>query len=538
MKGTLKINFLLLLGLIASGCSEGVAPVSNEDIGGGPVGTDSGSIIEQTADTGIQSRDAEPKDLGFLDANVLMDAGMMFFPDASTPDTSDSGAFADAEVSDASLPTPDSGLLDATMVLDSGAPDSGTVTSTLPPSYRLEQGRTAYYDYLPRPPNRLNLRGQVDAWAAITTPFEFEILGQTVTAGSDLFVSSNGALRVRTATATGNNVGLSDVSLSQELFVAVNWDDFILDDDVYALTSPDEIRILWSQARLRNSTDSRLSFQVRISRVSNVVEFRYLDNTRTSSGTATIGISDGRNQRAYELPCSPRCSHDDFYPGSVISFTPENTARFYPDFAFQSVTMSVLNGYRNERLELDAVITNLGNIQGTPNVLVQALFSPSAIWVIPSQAQSNASLAFLAPQPNAVEANTISVSLTNDPGVYNVALWLDDNYYSEQNNTNNLLWVGQFEILPYIGQIQIADAMLPVGQVGQYYEYQFTQTGAPQPNWSTINPPVDGLQLSSTGLLYGTPTRRTPTLGEQVEIEVTQRGYAPAQRSFNLRIYQ
>ena len=194
------------------------------------------------------------------------------------------------------------------------------------------------------------------------------------------------------------------------------------------------------------------------------------------------------------------------------------------------------SGYRNERVELTAVLTNLGNIQGTQMSSSKLYFAFGDLGNT-EQAQSSASLSFIAPQTNSVEAKRC-VGLTNDPGVYNIALWIDDNYFAEQNNTNNLLWVGQFEILPYIGQIQIADAMLPVGRVGQYYEYQFSQTGAPQPNWSTINPVVDGLQLSSTGLLFGTPTRRTPTLGEQVEIEVLQRGYAPAQRSFNLRVYQ
>jgi len=536
-----NIRIQLLLGITVIGCSAGTTPSKQADIDDEAAVGD--AMIKMDEDASFPS-DATPRDLGFRsDANVPGDQGILL--DATQDVTADSGQIFDSAAYDASGTLRDTGFIsieagvsDASFILDAGLVDSGVLTSTLPPGYRLEQGRTAYYEYLPRPPQPLNLQGRTDAWAVINAPFEFQILGQTVAAGSDLFVSSNGTVRIRTATSTGNNVNLSDSSLSNELLIAVNWDDLVLDDDVYALTSPDEIRILWSQARIRTSLDARLSFQMKISRTSNVVEFRYLENTRTSSGTATIGISDGRNQRYSALPCSPRCSHDDFYPGSVVSFTPQNTTRFFPDFTFQSVTMSALSGYRNERVELTAVLTNRGNIQGTPNVLVQALFSPSAIWVIPSQAQSSASLSFIAPQPSAVEANTISVGLTNDPGIYNVALWIDDNYFAEQNNTNNLLWVGQFEILPYIGQIQIADAMLPVGRVGQYYEYQFSQTGAPQPNWSVINPVVDGLQLSSTGLLFGIPTRRTPTLGEQVEIEVLQRGYAPAQRSFNLRVYQ
>lgn len=516
-----------------------------QDIGVQDPTVDSGMLKGMDA-RGI-SGDAQVFDGGYQALPDVENFGDGGRTDLGGPEVVDSGFVMDASGSDGPLQgfdagqngaDTDTGTFDASVMLDSGLPDSGIMTSTLPPSYRLEVGRTAYYEYLPRPPLRLNLQGRVDAWATITAPFEFQIFGQVVTAGSDIFVSSNGTLRIRTATASGANVRLADPSLSNELLLAVNWDELIVDDDVYALTSPDEIRILWSQARLRNSTNSKLSFQVKISKTSNVIEFRYLENTRTSSGSATIGIVDGQEQRYSALPCSPRCRHDDFYPGSVVSFTPENTLRFFPDFAFQTVSMSASSGYRNERLELPAVMTNLGNIQGTSNVLVQALFSPSAVWVIPSQAQASASLAFTAALPGQVEANTLSVGLNNDPGIYNVALWIDDNYFAEQNVTNNLQWVGQFEILPYIAQIRIADAMLPVGQVGQYYEYQFSQTGAPQPSWTTINPLVDGLQLSSTGLLFGTPTRRTPTLGEQVEIEVTQRGYAPAQRSFNLRVYQ
>lgn len=492
----------------------------------------------------------------------LGDFGSARFPDGALPDMGPSNFHQDARVdfSDAEI----EGLADAAMSLrdastlqdsgtttvrvdagfhDAGFSDSAGLDASIqvdggPPSYALHIGHTAYIDYAPPPPLALNLSGAQNRYTSIQMPFAFEIFGREIPIGSPIHVTSNGCIRVGTATANPSNMALQTMSSSApEMIIAGLWDDLDIVDDVYALAGPDEVRILWSGARLIEAPSSRISFQVRLIKTSNIIEIRVFENTRTSSGSATLGIFESVSGRAIELPCSPRCRLNDFYPGTVLTFSPRAQPVFGADFIVQTASLARVSGYRNENVTIDFALTNQGNIQGHPSALMQVLFSQDARWVVPTLASSQASLAVPAPQPGQFLASQINANLSLSPGQYHVALWTNDNWYSELNVGNNLRWLGQFEILPYIGQITILGGTLPDGHVGQAYDYQFQQTGAPTPTWRPIQPLPSGLVLTAQGRLQGVPQARTPFDGVEIGIEAMQQAYAPARQSFTLRIF-
>jgi len=483
---------------------------------------------------------AEPPDFGpAFDADTDASLGV---PDVYPTDIMDAQEELDAMAHLDAGPDLDAGIVmdvgTTSVSIDAGMSDAGIPFDAGPPRYSILKGRTAYVDYAQRPPLALNLTGQSDAWRSIQMPFAFEVFGREIPIGSPIHITSSGTIRVGTATATSNNQALATTSsASIDLLIAGLWDDLTIMDDVYALAGPDEVRILWSEARMDAAPSSRISFQVRLLKASNVIEMRIFENTRTSSGTASLGVLDATTSRSIELPCSPRCRLNDFYAGTVVTFKPQAQPVFGSDLVVQTATMAMLSGYRNETLAIDFNLENIGNIQGHPSGLMHALFSPQSVWVLPMQASSQATLSVPAPSPGQTSLAQINAGLALTPGQYHVALWIDDNWYADLELGNNLRWLGQFEVLPYIGQITVLAGALPDGQLGQPYEYQFQQTGAPNPDWAPINPLPGGLQLSPQGRLYGTPNMRTPFDGIDIGIEVTQRGYAPARRSFNLRIF-
>jgi len=526
----------------------GLEDAGPADIGPPDLGApDAGLVDTGSPDLGVED-DAGPPDMGFADAAVDAGPPDMGFEDAAVDAGPPDMGFADAAVdagppdmgfADAAVDAgpPDSGVVDSG-VIDAGAPDSGLADAGAPDSgpYAMVTGERGFME-VPPSGTPLGFFNQLDVTNTVALPFAFEYFGTSYPAGTLLVVTNNGRVFFGSGVADGNNTALPPQSGPTEV-IAPFWDRLRLGWDAYATTNSAEVRIQWYLASDAATTSSSVTFQVRLIRQGNIIEFTY-DTVTGPTFAGTIGISDASGQNVYQLPCSPNCVPA---PGQVVTYYPTATPVFGYDLRFAAFTPALPSYvYVNEQLPAPVTtLENIGNLDAPATgkfymLLAVPAGGPFANFGTPptTRLYDGNFPGTLTPGQTATHTDPLfPIVFPSTAGPYDVALALDLSD-PDVNQGNNLLRLGTIDVRALLGACAVTTTSLPAGTVGQMYDVQLAASGCPSPTWSVSTTLPAGLTLSPSGRLSGVPTAASAMAQA---FEASERGYAPDTASLPLVI--
>lgn len=452
--------------------------------------------------------DLGPTDVGPVGMDGSTDAhlGDAAEADAESPDADPN----DADPSDA--PDPDAEHTD-TGPADLGPPDSGLVEGT---DYNYALGNSAFYE--PDEAAGLGFFNQLDVSAVRPLPFAFTYFGTTYPAGTDLYITSNGAVFFGTGDTDGVNTTLPRTTGTPGV-IAAFWTRLRHGGDAGMSATSDVVTIRWYNATA-NDASLNIVFELRLVRNLNLIQMRYY---RDPAGfSATIGIEAPDGSRAIQLPCSPSCG-TGIMPGTELTFIPAGTT--VPNYNFVTAGSRLISApsplYPGESIQIEPVIGNVG-LSATTGGWARILRSTGAYFSLYHNATELEGEVL--PGPLAPGASFVSppmdVVVASQPGTYRIGVWAELEP-SEIFGHDNLTDLGLFTVSPFIANISITTTNLSSAQVGVPYSVQLQASGSPSPTWSSTTLP-NGLSLSASGLLSGAPTGAGVT---GITFTAQERGY-------------
>lgn len=474
----------------------------------GADGQPADALAEDLGPTDLGPTDLGPTDVGPVGMDGSTDAHLS---DAAEADAQSSDADPiDADPSDAS--DPDAEHTD-TGPADLGPPDSGLVEGT---DYHYAIGNSAFYE--PSTAGGLGFFNQFDVSAVRPLPFAFTYFGTTYPAGSNLYITSNGAVFFGTGDTDGVNTTLPRTTGTPGV-IAAFWTRLRHGGDAGITSTSDVVTIRWYNATA-NDASLNIVFELRLIRNLNLVQMRYY---RDPAGfSATIGIEAPDGSRAIQLPCSPNCG-TGIMPGTELTFIPAGTT--VPNYNFVTTGSRLISApsplYPGESIQIEPVIGNVG-LSATTGGWARILRSTGTYYSLYHTAmelEGEVLAGPLAPGTSFVSP-PLDVVVASLPGTYRIGVWAELEP-SEIFGHDNLTDLGLFTVSPFIANISITTTNLPSAEVGVPYSVQLQASGSPNPSWSSTTLP-NGLSLSASGLLSGAPTGAGVT---GITFTAQERGY-------------
>ncbi len=373
-----------------------------------------------------------------------------------------------------------------------------------------------------------------DDYGTFTLPFAFQFFGQSVPAGTSLYVTTNGLLAIGSPDTAYNNVSIPS-SATPNRFIAPFWDDqtFEYGATAHYLVSGNTAVIEWTAVASLDFTTESVSYQVAIDSVSNSIAVSFGPRTGGTGWSGTVGLEDASGVNGASLPCSPSCTLSDVPNGQGVVFMPSANPPMQADlipYLLSSVPSQVTAGMQVS-FDYEVINDGAGPAGATSLALLASTSNPVTVNDLVVGAASVPGI-----QAAAAFSDTVSFTVPSVPGRYYLALMADyDGVVSERNETNNLSQLGSIDIVPGGGnEITITTNSLRNGTVGEFYEVALTQVGASSPSWSILSgalPP--GLTLDSNGYILGTPTA---AMTASFTVECSDIELEPATKALTLTI--
>lgn len=344
-----------------------------------------------------------------------------------------------------------------------------------------------------------------DGSASFSAPFSFPFFGSAVSAGTLLYVNTNGTLNIG-ASFTGYSNTSIPVSGSPDGYFAPFWVDLRLGlGGVYYLSTGSELIVEWSGVESYSASGETISFQVRVA-TDGTVRYVYGPNTAFGSWTgASIGLEDITGAFGASAPCTPSCTPTTVPPGTEYVFTP-GASQGGADLLISFAAPSTTNPAPGQTVSIDYEVVNAGAAAAGASRI--ALFVGQSAPVGTSDVEL-ATLSIAGLQPGAADQGTLSFTVPGSipAGTLAAALIVDpDDVVGEDVETNNSYALGNFTFNGGGSGISITTTELPPGTLGIPYNVQLQQVGGSAPTWYLLEGTLpSGTNLSSSGLLSGTP---------------------------------
>lgn len=370
-----------------------------------------------------------------------------------------------------------------------------------------------------------------DEYGSFTAPFSFPFFGQTISAGTTLYVTTNGLLTIGTPDTSYSNTTIPGPATPM---LAPFWDDqtFQYGAQAYYYSNGTTLIVEWVNNNSLDFTTESVSYQVGIDGTTGGIAFFYGPRVGGSSWTGSVGLQSSGGANGASLPCTPSCTLVDVPQDGGVLFTPTNNPPPQVDliaYALSSLPSSIQVGTQGF---VDYEIVNDGT--GTAGAsTVALLMSPSS----PVTASAPAVASDSVPSLSVGGAHGGRITfIAPTPGIYYFGLMADQGQVvSEVDESNNITQLGSIEVLPGGGdEIIITTTSLGNGTIGAFYEAVLSQVGAMNPSWRLASGALPaGLSLDAGGFIFGTPTQATTS---SFVVECSGDGLPPATQPLTLTI--
>ncbi|MBI2376397.1 MAG: hypothetical protein HYV07_20550 [Deltaproteobacteria bacterium] len=375
-----------------------------------------------------------------------------------------------------------------------------------------------------------------DGYGTISLPFAVEFFGQTYSAGSSVYPSTNGLLVFDSPDVAYENTIIPS-STAPNGFIAPLWDDLITGSGgiYYASVGSFGSRtfvVEWSNVSPYGGT-SPLSFQVRFSETSDVIELAYA--SVSAAFAATIGIESSDGFAGGQLPCSPSCTSTDILSASRVVLTPGGVIPGSgPNLtgSLLSTLPPVLNP--GDFITLEFEIRNSGDQLASASEL--ALVG-SADPTIDSSDMVLQTYSVSTLNPGASDYPYFEVTIPSElptvpSGTLYVGALIDSTRaVSESNEADNVIYLGSVQLGGGGDPVQIITSSLPSGRVGSSYSADLR--ASPIASWMIVSGSIPGLSLSSAGTLSGVPSQPGSFA---IRVQATASGYSPSTADFVVQV--
>jgi hypothetical protein len=376
-----------------------------------------------------------------------------------------------------------------------------------------------------------------DDTTQVTLPFDFSFFGSTVASGTQLYASTNGLLSFNGAQNAYMNEPIP-FATGPHGFVAGFWRDLIVGTgaawtQVSGLTGSRILTVEWSNFGFNGATDI-VSFQIQLFEGTNLIQVQFGPNTPgTAMGGATVGVEDTSGSVGSATSCTPNCPLSALPNGTLVTFTP-GTMMASPDLVVSASPWTLGTITAGQSYMFDSTATNQGTA-GSGATSVGLFLSTTNNPPLATDLQiGSADVAALSAGQSGDALVHINVPADAN-GTYFAALIIDPTQtVNESSFTNNTYNLGQITVMPAAMAITILTNSVPAGQVGLPYQLQFVATSpAASSTWNLVSGAVPGLNLSTSGLLSGTPASAG---SYNIQVSCSAAGYTPATAHFTLTV--
>jgi hypothetical protein len=381
----------------------------------------------------------------------------------------------------------------------------------------------------------LGLSSQDDTAASFSAPFAFPLFGTTVSAGTTLYVSSNGTISVGASYYDLSNTSFPS-GVAGVMLLAPFWDDLIfgsLGDAYWAQIGSGasaELVVEWSNVNSYAASADSISFQARIGANGTV---RYAYGPRSVVGSwngASIGLEDPTAFVGAEATCTPTCVPSSVPQGTLLTFTPQGTAQT-ADLTVSSGTSIPTTIAGGTNVQVDYTVRNGGGAaSGSTRLgLFVGTSSPPSDFEV-----TNASVPGIS--AGGSTSGVLTFTVPPVPGTYYVGLTVDPSgLVSEASESNNTYVLGQLTVTGGGGgSITVTTTEAPRATLGVPYDLALQQVGASSPAWRLSSgslPP--GLSVSTGGRITGTPAEEGAF---SFTVEASESGLLPGQRALSIEV--
>lgn len=283
------------------------------------------------------------------------------------------------------------------------------------------------------------LSGDVDdGTAQVTAPFAFQFFGSTVSAGTALFVSSNGLLSLQDDAAFGNDA-IPD-SASPNGYIAAFWDDIELvggTSFIYSQVQGSSPNRSWTiefnNLRDHQTGGGNYTGQIVIFEQSSIIDIRYDAGIVFDDASATIGVENLAGTVGFPVAGSPNISAA---PTTNFRFSPPVPASSIPgDFVGNGLVnaddlrsfLRTKNGASGGPSMMQADLNGDGSVNAMDQALMTqaALGRPVAFRINPAGGASGATVRIIGLRLESAGTSMIQFNGTNAAAVTPV---MDPNY--------------------------------------------------------------------------------------------------------------
>lgn len=383
----------------------------------------------------------------------------------------------------------------------------------------------------------VGLAGVDDGDAAFSAPLSFPFFGNTISAGTLLYASSNGTLSVGTSYSDYSN-DVFPSAAGPSGFFAPMWHDMVFSaasGEVFWAQVGQELVVEWSNVSSYAVSSDTISFQVRVNASTGLV--RYVYGPQSVFGTwsgASIGLEDPTGSYGAGATCTPGCVPADVPSGTTLVFTP-GVPTTQPDLVIDSaIAPSGTTLTPGSNISVPFTAINLG--QGTAPSTRVALFLRLGGGQVTTSDVEVTSAAINSLSPGASTSGTLSFTIPSGiPGTVGAGLIIDpDGAVPESSEANNVYTLGTYTLGGSSSGITITTSEVPPGTVGIPYDVQIQQVGGTSVSWFLLEGSLpSGLNLTSSGRLMGTPSQ----VGSySFTVEAAEEGLTSGVASYTLNV--